>query len=101
MTKQIHILVADDNPIVRNGLIAMLGTQPDFEIMGEAADGAEVLHQAITIKPNIVLFDLEMPGMDGVVALQRLKDDCPEQSKLNLTISLSLLQNVKRECFPY
>jgi DNA-binding NarL/FixJ family response regulator len=72
MADPIRILVADDHPVVRDGLVAMLGTQPDFEVVGQAATGREVLSQVAALGPDVVLLDLEMPEMDGVEALQRL-----------------------------
>jgi DNA-binding NarL/FixJ family response regulator len=72
MADPIRILVADDHPVVRDGLVAMLGTQPDFEVVGQAATGREVLSQVAALGPDVVLLDLEMPEMDGVEALQHL-----------------------------
>lgn len=69
----IRILVADDHPIVRDGLVAVLGTQPDFEVVGEAVDGRSTVEQVLRMRPDVVLLDVEMPGMDGVQALQQLK----------------------------
>ncbi|MDQ3832672.1 MAG: response regulator transcription factor [Actinomycetota bacterium] len=71
---KIRILVADDHPILREGLVAVLSTQPDFEIVGEAADGSEVVRLAERLGPEVILLDLEMPGLDGVAALKRLRD---------------------------
>ncbi|MCB9151399.1 MAG: response regulator transcription factor [Caldilineaceae bacterium] len=68
----ISILVADDHPIVRDGLIAVLRTQADFDVVGEAGNGREVVAQYVRLMPDIVLLDLEMPEMDGVEALQAL-----------------------------
>ncbi len=68
----IHILVADDHPVVRDGLIAMLGTQPDLIVVGEAATGSEVVKQAAQLAPDVILLDLEMPEMDGVEAIRQL-----------------------------
>jgi DNA-binding NarL/FixJ family response regulator len=68
----IRILVADDHPVVRQGLIAILGTQPDFEVVGEARTGAETIQQINILHPDVVLLDLEMPDMDGVETLQHL-----------------------------
>ncbi|MEZ4769700.1 MAG: response regulator transcription factor [Caldilineales bacterium] len=70
---QIRILVADDHPIVRDGLGAVLATQPDFLVVGQAGTGREVIEQVAALDPDIVLLDLEMPEMDGVQALQRLR----------------------------
>ena len=68
----ISILVADDHPIVRDGLVAVLRTQADFEVVGEAGNGREAVEQFAHLQPDIVLLDLEMPEMDGVQALQEL-----------------------------
>ena len=70
----IRILVADDHPMLREGLVAVLSTQPDFEIIGEAADGAEVVRLAEALRPDVILLDLEMPDVDGVAALEGLRD---------------------------
>lgn len=68
----IRLLVADDHPIVRDGLISVLGTQADFAVVGEAGDGAEALRLARTLRPDVILLDLEMPEMDGAEVLRRL-----------------------------
>jgi DNA-binding NarL/FixJ family response regulator len=70
----IRLLVADDHPMLREGLVAVLGTQPDFEVVGEAADGEEVVRLAGSLDPDVILLDLEMPGTDGVEALEKLRD---------------------------
>ena len=74
MEGNIRVLVADDHPMLREGLTAVLGTQPDFEVIGEAADGSEVVHLAETLRPDVILLDLEMPTVDGVAALEGLRD---------------------------
>jgi DNA-binding NarL/FixJ family response regulator len=71
---KIRVLVADDHPMLREGLVAVLGTQPDFDVIGEAADGAEVARLAEKLRPDVILLDLEMPEVDGVAALERLRD---------------------------
>ena len=72
MSKPIRIVVADDHPVVRDGLIAMLQTQSDFEVIGEASDGAEALHIVAERAPDVLLLDLEMPRLDGIETLQQL-----------------------------
>ena len=74
MAGKIRLLVADDHPMLREGLVAVLGTQPDFEVVGEAADGDEVVRLAESLGPDVILLDLEMPGTDGVAALERLRE---------------------------
>jgi DNA-binding NarL/FixJ family response regulator len=69
----IRILLADDHPVVRDGLAAMLATQPDFEVVGEAGNGAEALTEAARLRPDVVLMDLEMPTLDGIEAIRRLR----------------------------
>ncbi|MDQ4107116.1 MAG: response regulator transcription factor [Actinomycetota bacterium] len=74
MEEKIRILVADDHPMLREGLVAVLATRPDFEVVGEAADGNETVRLAQRLEPDVILLDLEMPGMDGVAVLNRLRD---------------------------
>src|SRR5712691_1366113 len=75
----IRILLADDHPIVREGLQAVLETQADFEVIAEAASGDEALRLALELQPDIILLDLEMPIMDGVEATRRLHQLQPSQ----------------------
>jgi len=70
----IRIAVADDHPVVREGLVAMLRTQPDFDVVGEAGSGAEAIALAERARPDVLLLDLEMPGLDGLGVLRRLRE---------------------------
>jgi DNA-binding NarL/FixJ family response regulator len=73
MTDAIRILVADDHPVVRDGLVAILSTQPDFNVIGEAGTGAETVQRVIALRPDVLLLDLEMPNVDGVGVLKQLR----------------------------
>jgi DNA-binding NarL/FixJ family response regulator len=77
MNNPIRILVADDHPVVRDGLVAMLSTQADFAVIGEAATGPEVIRQVEALAPDLVLLDLEMPEMDGIQVLEQLGQENP------------------------
>jgi DNA-binding NarL/FixJ family response regulator len=68
----ISVLVADDQEIVRTGLSMILDAQPDIEVIGEAADGREAVELARQLRPDVCLFDVRMPGMDGVEATRQL-----------------------------
>ena len=68
----IRLLIADDHPVVRDGLSAMFARDPGFEVLGEARDGAEAVTLAQALKPDVILMDLRMPGMDGLAAITEL-----------------------------
>lgn len=74
MIERVRILIADDHPVVRDGLAAMLATQADFEIVGMAGTGAEAVTEAHRLHPDVVLMDLEMPLLDGVEAIRLLRE---------------------------
>ena len=74
MDDPIKILVADDHPMLREGLVAVLRTRPDFEVVGEAATGTEAVRSVEELEPDVVLLDLEMPELDGVKVLERLRE---------------------------
>lgn len=75
----VRILLADDHPIVREGLHAVLETQPDFEVVAECADGEETLRQVTLLQPDMLLLDLEMPILDGVEVIRRLRQQPPSR----------------------
>lgn len=81
----VRILVADDQAIVRDGLVTVLGLEPDLEIVGEAADGDEAVRQALALRPDVVLMDLRMPRIDGATATARILATLPSTAVLVLT----------------
>jgi DNA-binding NarL/FixJ family response regulator len=85
MIDKIRLLVADDHPVVRDGLVAMLSTQPDFEVVGAAATGQETVDYANKLLPDVILLDLEMPGLDGAGAIRRLRNSQPEARAIVFT----------------
>ncbi|MEY9845859.1 response regulator [Streptacidiphilus sp. MAP5-3] len=68
----IRLLIADDHPVVRDGLSGLFARDPEFEVVGEAADGAEAVRLTEQLRPDVVLMDLRMPGTDGVMAIREL-----------------------------
>lgn len=81
----IRLLLIDDHPVVREGLAGMLAGQADFEVVGEASDGAQGVTLCQRLEPDVVLMDLRMPGMDGVTAIQTLREKRPDIHILVLT----------------
>lgn len=85
MTGPLRLLIVDDHPVVRDGLAAMLATQNDFEVVGEATNGREAVALAATHGPDVVLMDLQMPELDGVAATAQIRDRLPDTQVLVLT----------------
>jgi NarL family two-component system response regulator LiaR len=72
MDQRIRVLIADDHPVVRQGLKVILDAQPDIEWVGEAADGEEAVRQARDLQPDVIILDLRMPVMDGLTAMREI-----------------------------
>ncbi|WP_410598871.1 response regulator [Amycolatopsis sp. lyj-90] len=70
----IRLLIADDHPVVRDGLSSMFARDPGFDVVGEATDGAEAVRLAENLRPDVILMDLRMPGTDGVTAIGELAE---------------------------
>jgi two-component system, NarL family, response regulator LiaR len=85
MPMPIRILLVDDHSVVRKGLRAFLAYDADLDVVGEAADGQEALRLARELRPDVVLMDLLMPGMDGITATAAIRRDLPETEVLALT----------------
>jgi DNA-binding NarL/FixJ family response regulator len=81
----IRILLVDDQTMFRDGMRVLLSSQPDFQIVGEAADGEQAIQKAATLHPDVVLMDLRMPVLDGAAATRRLRAAQPEVRVIVLT----------------
>jgi DNA-binding NarL/FixJ family response regulator len=82
----IRVLVADDHRLFRDGLRALLNSAPDLELVGEAGDGEEVVAQAAVLQPDVILMDLQLPGLNGVEATRRILQSQPGVGVLVLTM---------------
>ena len=83
--KKIRIVIADDHGTMREGLRLLVNSQPDLEVVGEAADGREAIMLARQQSPDVLLMDISMPGMNGLEATRKVKEQCPNVRVLTLT----------------
>ncbi|GAA2354648.1 response regulator [Nonomuraea africana] len=83
----IRVLLADDHPVYRDGLAVLLGSLPDIEVAGTAANGLEAVEQAADLQPDVVVMDVRMPGLDGIEATRRIAADSPHIGVVVLTMS--------------
>ena len=83
----IRVMVADDHPIMRDGLRAALDGEEDFEVVGQAADGTEAVRMAQRLEPDVIVMDVMMPGKDGVDACREIMELAPDTQVLMLTAS--------------
>ncbi len=84
-TEKIRVLLVDDHHVVRQGLVMFLGLDPELQVVGEAADGAQAVQLADQVRPNVILMDLLMPVMDGLTAIHKIKQAHPEIEIIALT----------------
>lgn len=87
ISKPITVLLVDDHTLFRSGIRSLLQRNPEFAVVGEAADGVEGIKRALQLQPQVILLDLNMPGMSGVETLQLLLQDCPDSAVVMLTVS--------------
>jgi two-component system NarL family response regulator len=83
------LLVADDHPVVREGLVSLINRQPDMRVIGEARDGQESLEKYFALHPDVVIVDLRMPGMDGIEVVKRICEKEPSARVIVITLSQS------------
>jgi two-component system NarL family response regulator len=81
----IRILIADDHPVVREGLAALINRRPDMRVVAEASDGAEAVEKFFLHSPDLALIDLRMPRMDGVEVMRAIRDRAPQARLVVLT----------------
>jgi DNA-binding NarL/FixJ family response regulator len=86
---QIRVLVAEDHPLVREGVIRALGRDPGIEVIGEADNGVTAMELARQLKPDVMVLDLRMPGLGGALVLERLRAELPETRALVMTANES------------
>jgi DNA-binding NarL/FixJ family response regulator len=81
-----RVVIAEDHTLFREGLKALLSLEPEFEVVGEAADGYQAIQSAKELKPDLILLDISMPRVDGMAAIKEIKRVCPEAKILVLTV---------------
>ncbi len=89
MAKKTRVLIADDHTIVRSGVRLLLQAEPDIEVVGEALDGGQAVTMAESLRPDVVLMDIAMPGTSGLEATRQIKGRFPEMCVLVLTMHRS------------
>lgn len=82
----VRVLLVDDHALFREGLGMIISSQPDLEVVGEASDGLEAVIKAIELRPELILMDVQMPGIDGIEAVRRIKKELPSTTVVMLTV---------------
>ena len=85
MSKKIKVLIADDHLVVRMGISALLETEADIEVVGQAKNGVEAVSKSVRLQPDVVIMDLMMPKKDGIAATAELREKCPAARVIVLT----------------
>lgn len=83
---RLRVLIVDDHGVVRAGLAALIGKEPDMEVVGEASSGEHALERVAALRPRVVVMDLRLPGMNGLAATREIKKAFPETDVLVLTV---------------
>ncbi|WIG60050.1 MAG: Two-component transcriptional response regulator, LuxR family [Ktedonobacterales bacterium] len=100
----IRVLIVDDHSVVREGLRMFIARDPDLEVVGEAAGGAEAIQQARLLRPNVVVMDLLMPAPDGIAATRTIRSELPETEVIALTSvleSTSMIEAIRAGAIGY
>jgi two-component system nitrate/nitrite response regulator NarL len=87
LSHPIKVLLIDSHALFRSGIRSLLQRHAEFNVIGDASDGAEGLKRAKQLQPDVVLLDLDMPGISGLETLHQLKQDCPHMAVIMLTVS--------------
>lgn len=84
--EKIKVILVDDHALFREGLAMIISSHPDMEVIGEASDGLEAIVKAVELRPDLILLDIQMPGMGGIEATQKIKQKVPETTIVMLTV---------------